>query len=449
MRNFWSDRSGNVAVIFALAAIPIFGVMGAAIDYSLASSYRADIQKALDATALALTKIMPADQATLDLVGNQYFQANLKKHDLENLQIEVTTGVGTLRVSATGIYHVKMAGIIGGSTIDLGASAEAKWSIGKVEVALVLDSSLSMNEVGKIGALRTAAVNLINVLETAATTPGDAKVGIVPFDGMVNVGYTYDNRPSWISFDWWDEHEGSCNKSGYDTKSACEAEFVCTKRRYGSAQSCLHNGGQWVPAAWTADDHDEWEGCVYDRTQNYDVSDDEPAGNATYYPASRCFGSPPQAITALTYDWDVLRTRAGSLTPTGYTNITIGLAWGWHVLSPTSVYTEGQAYDTEDLSKYIILMTDGYNTKASWKEPATCPLQGPCPDIDLRTEAACTNIKEAGIKIYAIRLVQGNADLLQNCASAADMYYDVQDASELSSVFSAIGSEIASLHLSK
>jgi Flp pilus assembly protein TadG len=62
MRRFWSDRRGNVALVFALAAIPVFGAMGAAVDYSMASAYRSDIQKALDATALALTKIMPAEQ---------------------------------------------------------------------------------------------------------------------------------------------------------------------------------------------------------------------------------------------------------------------------------------------------------------------------------------------------------------------------------------------------
>jgi hypothetical protein len=46
-------------------------------------------------------------------------------------------------------------------------------------------------------------------------------------------------------------------------------------------------------------------------------------------------------------------------------------------------------------------------------------------------------------------VIEGNATLLQNCASAPHMYYDVQSASELSSVFSAIGSQIANLHLSK
>jgi hypothetical protein len=134
------------------------------------------------------------------------------------------------------------------------------------------------------------------------------------------------------------------------------------------------------------------------------------------------------------------------MTPTGYTNINLGLNWGWHVLSSTPLFTEGVAYNTENLTKYIILMTDGNNTRSRYY---TCPIEGPCATIDARTSATCANVKAAGIKIYTIRLVQGNAALLQGCATNPGMYYDVQDASQLSSVFSAIGSEIANLHLAK
>src|SRR5690606_30874305 len=114
------------------------------------------------------------------------------------------------------------------------------------------------------------------------------------------------------------------------------------------------------------------------------------------------------------------------------------------------LYTVGRAYDTEDLTKFIILMTDGYNTKNIQMEPNACNTNGPtCPVIDERMTQVCTNIKEAGIKIYTIRLIDGNADLLRDCASSEEMYYDVQDAGALAGVFNAIGSEIASLHLAQ
>ncbi|MFN3672693.1 MAG: pilus assembly protein, partial [Bosea sp. (in: a-proteobacteria)] len=67
--------------------------------------------------------------------------------------------------------------------------------------------------------------------------------------------------------------------------------------------------------------------------------------------------------------------------------------------------------------------------------------------IDGRTALACTNAKAAGIQIYTIRVINGDANLLRNCASSPSMYYDVQNASQLSPVFKKIAAEIASVRL--
>jgi len=47
------DRRANVAIMFALALIPMVGFVGAAVDYSMASRQRAKIQSALDEALLA------------------------------------------------------------------------------------------------------------------------------------------------------------------------------------------------------------------------------------------------------------------------------------------------------------------------------------------------------------------------------------------------------------
>jgi hypothetical protein len=127
--------------------------------------------------------------------------------------------------------------------------------------------------------------------------------------------------------------------------------------------------------------------------------------------------------------------------PSGFTNITIGLVWAFHALSPTPVMEDGAAYTAENLTKYVILLSDGDNTRNRFGDSTST--------MNSRTRLACDNIKAAGIKIYSVRLIDGNGGLLRDCASSPDMYYDVQNANQLSGVFSSIGSEIASLHLSK
>ena len=52
MRRFWKDTRGNVAIIFGLTAIPVFGLMGAAVDYSRASSLHTTLRTKADEAAI-------------------------------------------------------------------------------------------------------------------------------------------------------------------------------------------------------------------------------------------------------------------------------------------------------------------------------------------------------------------------------------------------------------
>src|SRR5690242_11513233 len=53
MLGFWRNEDGGIAVAFALAAVPMIGIAGMAIDYMRASEVRSALQVEADATALA------------------------------------------------------------------------------------------------------------------------------------------------------------------------------------------------------------------------------------------------------------------------------------------------------------------------------------------------------------------------------------------------------------
>jgi len=53
IRGFGTDRRGNIAVIFALALLPVMAAIGCVIDYSMASRIKAKLQSAADAASVA------------------------------------------------------------------------------------------------------------------------------------------------------------------------------------------------------------------------------------------------------------------------------------------------------------------------------------------------------------------------------------------------------------
>jgi hypothetical protein len=46
-------------------------------------------------------------------------------------------------------------------------------------------------------------------------------------------------------------------------------------------------------------------------------------------------------------------------------------------------------------------------------------------------------------------VIDGNAELLKSCATSPNMYFDVQQASQLNDVFTAIAQNLANLRIAK
>lgn len=428
LRRFWRDRKGNMAIVFALTLVPVAGATGVAIDYSLANANRSSMQKSADATALALAKLMPLSQAQLDSQGWQIFHAGLGglKVKVNQGDLVITTpSTGKIVLNVTGQYTPTLSGVLGVNTFPVGARSEVTWGLKKLELALALDNTGSMAEDNKMVELKKAGKNLITSLKNAAKNPGDVKIAIIPFNTLVNTSAT--TATAWIKQGDWVEKEGSCSNNNYTTKTSCQ-----------------NAGRTWTGVTFN---NTNFRGCVEDRDKdpnlNHDTKDTVPIDAATRFPARRCTYAVAQLLP-LTYDWTALTNKIDEMQPAGATNVTIGLAWAWHALTSSLPLTEAAA-PAADLSKIIILMTDGLNTQNRWNGNG----YDPCPACTARAAIACANVKAAGIKLYTIRVIEGDADMLRTCASDPSMYYDVQNASQLDAVFNAIGGQLANLHLSQ
>jgi Flp pilus assembly protein TadG len=180
-----------------------------------------------------------------------------------------------------------------------------------------------------------------------------------------------------------------------------------------------------------------------------------------------------------------VRTGAGATTVTdkldqmvadGNTNVAMGLMWGWHTLSPNAPFSDGAAYGAPKTQKIIVLLTDGDNTNDVYANPnrsiytgygyiaqgrlrnssnvaltASSSYDERTYAIDSRQAKACANAKQAGVLIYTIGVgvSSHSKSILQTCATSTDMYYDVTNASQLTSVFNTIAGAIQNLRISK
>jgi hypothetical protein len=61
----------------------------------------------------------------------------------------------------------------------------------------------------------------------------------------------------------------------------------------------------------------------------------------------------------------------------------------------------------------------------------------------------CTNVKNAGITLYTVLMIEGNETLLKNCATDQGKFFKVTAANQIITVFEAIGTQLANLHISK
>ncbi|MCW5692019.1 MAG: TadE/TadG family protein [Pseudolabrys sp.] len=440
---FRRDRSGNVAITFALAALPLVGTVGAAVDFSQANRTKAALQSALDSAALMLSR----DAATLSTTelntkATNYVQAMLNQPQAKDITVSAAyTSDGGSKVVVNGSVSVPTVfmGVIGVNNVTISGSSTTAWGTTRLRVALVLDNTGSMDSDGKMTALKTATKNLLTQLKGAASVDGDVYVSIIPFAKDVNIGAGNYNA-SYIDWTDWNADNQVC--SGFMYKGTC--------------------WGSWGPA-----NHNTWNGCVTDRgpssspgSSTWDQVVTLPNGTAnSKWPAEQ-HNACPAAMMGLTYNWTNLNSLVDQMQPSGATNQPIGLVWGWQSLvggGPLTAPAKDANYKYSDI---IILMSDGLNTQDRWYGNGSTVSTAVDGRMYVSSTGAgtCNNIKTAGVTIYTIQVnTSGDptSTLLQNCAGSKDKMIDpskffiVTSASGIGTVFKQIGTGLTQLRVAK
>lgn len=410
----FADRSGNVAVTFALLVAPMAVLAGGAIDFSVASSAKTALQDALDSAVLAGAKQFPGEDNAVTTEAAQVLDSNKSLH--YEITRTFTVKDGVIHGDATIAVPTMFLGIIGMDEFPVSVSSAATKnpSQGGMELAIVVDVSGSMNS--SIPALRRAVTNLLGSIYGDKAVLDDTWISIIPFSGRVNVtnyGKTWfaaGQIPSTAAFSKVDQWgitpyaATSCKITSYSSTYP----RLCAARRTGDRQ---------------------WDDSP-PSTEPFKLF----TGDAVVCPVPRAQG--------LVRDRATLQSITNNLCAGHGTSTQEGMAWGWRAVSPRWRGKWGDPtlpLDAADSpGKIVIIMTDGANHPSQSDDPLTTA------QADAELLKTCQAMKQEGITIYAITFNMGGSisALYKKCTTKPEYEVAAESASALIAAFADIGGKI-------
>jgi Flp pilus assembly protein TadG len=491
LEQFAANRSGVTAILFGIMLIPLMLGVGLAVDYSRALRVKQHLGRALDVAALAMGSWRDLNDAQLKLKAKAFFAAN---YDAENLgtpsPLTVNIQENKITISATSTVDMIIMPIAGFNQVTVGALSEVTLNEKKIELVMVLDNTGSMGWSGKLTSLKNASNTLLDVLipDEGGGVSEDVKIGLVPFAAAVNVGS--DKLGS-----GWIDVAGQSSIAAEDFQPGTNVLDL-----YGQIQNAVWNGcvrarpspldtqdvtpagGDTLWPPYFAPDEPDFS-SYYNRyasdfgysggTYNYDARqrytgkyNSLTISGTSDGPDFNCRTAP---VTPLSNTRATISAAINEMVATGNTVIPAGLAWGWRLVSPEAPFTEGITYDDEDTIKAIMLLTDGQNSvgggigthnrsqynaygfATSGHMGATNGSEAESV-LDAKTATLCANIKNKGIRLYTITFQVSSTstqDLMRDCATEPEMYFDSPSGAQLDTIFQEIAKGLADLRISK
>ncbi|MEQ9504924.1 MAG: ubiquitin-activating E1 FCCH domain-containing protein [Hyphomonas sp.] len=186
-RAFACNDTGNVAMLFALACLVIFPLVGFAIDLSRVLVEKQKLQQATDAAALAAAHdaFMSADDRRVVIEAHLNHLEEVLGREIEYDLTQDEEGRISLITRLT--VNTTIAKIMGVNEVNLSVRSDALEGGADIEVAMVLDITGSMSG-SRITALKEAAEDLVEIVVKEDQAPYYSKASMVPYSVAVNLG---------------------------------------------------------------------------------------------------------------------------------------------------------------------------------------------------------------------------------------------------------------------
>ncbi len=376
------DTRASMMAVVAVAMVPALAALGAALEYSRGTYEKSLLQNRVDSAILMIGRDVLADSRTnIQEKAVTYIKPLYKGEKFQNFSVSATQSGPRITLNSSFDMNLVMGGVIGNRTLRIAGRAEIEiGATGALEIAMALDTTTSMNG-NRIRELKRSATMFLDKAEQEAANRDGIQIALVPFGHYVRV----------------------------DPQ---------TFRR------------EWLQSAPPAN----WTGCIGDRDEPYNVSNAAPRLGApeTQFPipASPRFGPCDLGmVMPLNSNFAAMRQYVAGLELYSGTNITIGAAHAWMTLTEGAPYQDYSGV-RKAAKKHLILITDGSNNADRFTENQT--------ELDKKTTQVCDGIRNSGIELYVVNIIEGVESLLKECASRPDYYFHVKKAEELEGVFSKI-----------
>lgn len=425
LTRFVRDTRANIAIVFALSLSSLAAAVGGGMDYSRAASIGTELQAALDSGVLAAASL--TQNRDPETVVRAYVEAAIGDHPdmIETLTLDVTSQINfnsrEVNARASASMPTTLLGIVGINHLVVRREARAIEQVRDIEISLVLDISGSMGG-SKISALRSAAEEFVDVV--LASNPERTSISVIPYNGGVRL-------PAHI------------NEQIIDRNSRSARERA----------GCPELGADWPISIALPDEGLEWLEWQGEEQRDNISSSFCPEEN--------------EASVFLRSDRSMLVSLIRRLDAGGSTGLDVATTWGARALDPVwrgrlggSFSDRPADYDDEDTIKVLVVMTDGAATPQVRTRRSGGGWWGRYwSQYELYSDwrarrnmgDACDAAEDNGVHIYTIAFqVSGstNRNLMQNCASRPDNYFQVENM-DIASAFSAIAADINQLRLTQ
>ncbi|HUX78775.1 MAG TPA: pilus assembly protein TadG-related protein [Alphaproteobacteria bacterium] len=205
-KTFVRKDAGVVAIIYALALVPVFGMLGLSIDVGRDYYVHSVITGAADAAAIAGAKA-GGSTANMTQQATAIFNANIPKDFIGTLSgpsVQLSGNGQVITVTATATIDTTFMQILGKQSISATATSQAQIQVQGAEVVLALDNTGSMAGAPMSGEI-AAAQSLVNILYGGTGTSGGTDtvtglyVGVVPYSTTVNINMAGFTPSNWLT----------------------------------------------------------------------------------------------------------------------------------------------------------------------------------------------------------------------------------------------------------